>query len=51
MSIRLFAGILLGLWFLLVLIGKGGFTHTLLLTGVALVAVDAAGAYRARVKE
>ena len=39
----------MGIWLLLVLIGKGGFIHILLLNGIAVAVVDIVYTYRSRV--
>ena len=49
--IRIIAGTLLAIWLLLVLMGKGGFVHLLLLNGVGLWVVDAVSFYRSRVTQ
>lgn len=51
MSIRLIAGLLLCAWMLLILFGKSGFAHLLLLNAVALIVLEAVGAYRCRVRK
>jgi hypothetical protein len=38
--LRLITGVLLGIWLLLVLLGKGGFVHLLLLTGIGVAMVE-----------
>lgn len=48
MFLRLIAGVLLGVWLLLVLLGKGGFVHLLLLNGIALVVLELVCVYRRR---
>ena len=48
--LRLIAGIILGIWLLLVLFGKGGFIHLLLLFGAALVILELVSVYRRHVK-
>lgn len=47
--LKIIAGILLGIWLLLILLGKSGFIHTLLLTGIAIAVVAAVCDYRGRV--
>jgi len=37
---RIIAGILFGIWLLLVLLGKGGFAHILLLCAIGVASVD-----------
>lgn len=48
-GLRIIAGIILGIWLVLVLMGKGGFVHTLLLTGIGIAAVDVMCLLRRRV--
>lgn len=48
MGLRIIAAILFGIWLLLVLAGKGGFVHLLLLNAIGVVAVDLVGKYRSR---
>ena len=48
MGLKILAGILLGTWFVLVLMGRGGFIHLLLLNGISVVAIDLVSMYRAR---
>ncbi|HVQ56579.1 MAG TPA: hypothetical protein VMS29_07475 [Pyrinomonadaceae bacterium] len=48
MGIRILAGILLGLWLVFVLMGRGGFIHLLLLVGVSVAAIDLVAVYRSR---
>ena len=48
MILRFIAGILLGIWLVLVLIGKGGFVHLLLLNAVGVAAVEIMTVYRTR---
>lgn len=48
--LKIVAGILLGIWLLLVLLGKGGFVHLLLLFGIAVAVVEAVRVYRSQVK-
>jgi hypothetical protein len=40
---------MLGLWLLLVLLGKGGFVHMLLLNGIAFAVVEMLCVYRRQV--
>lgn len=49
MALKLIAGALLGIWLLLVLMGKGGFVHILLLNGIAVAVVEIVCQYRRRV--
>lgn len=51
MFLYIIAGILLGIWLVLVLIGKGGFIHILLLNGIAVAIVGIVTAYRNRVTD
>lgn len=51
MFLRLITGILLGVWLLLVLLGKGGFVHLLLLNGIAMAVLELVCFYRRRIKE
>jgi len=39
----------MGLWLLLVLLGKGGFIHLLLLSAIGVAFVDLIGVYRSRI--
>ncbi|MGI9035805.1 MAG: hypothetical protein ACR2GD_07170 [Pyrinomonadaceae bacterium] len=48
--LRIAAGILLGIWLVLVLLGKGGFVHILLLNGIAVAVVEIVCVYRRQVK-
>lgn len=48
--LKIIAGILLGIWLILVLIGKGGFVHILLLNGIAIAVVALVCDYRGRVR-
>ena len=43
--------IVLGIWLVLVLFGKGGFVHMLLLNGIALAVSDLICAYRPTVSK
>lgn len=49
MFLRIIAGILLGIWLVLVLLGKGGFVHILLLNGIAVAVGDIVCVYRGQV--
>jgi hypothetical protein len=42
------AAILLGIWLLLVLLGKGGFIHLFLLSAIGVAFVDVVAIYRNR---
>lgn len=48
--LRLIAGTLLCIWIGLVLLGKGGFVHLLLLGFIGLAATEIAAVYRSRLK-
>jgi hypothetical protein len=48
MVLRVIAGVLLLIWLLLVLMGKGGFVHILLLNGLGLAAVEIMTSIRTR---
>lgn len=48
MALRLIAGIILGIWFILVLMGKGGFVHLLLLNGIGVLSVEVMTMIRSR---
>lgn len=48
MGLKILAGVLLGIWLVLVLIGRGGFIHLLLLNGLSVLAIDLVSMYRAR---
>ena len=48
MVLRLVAAALIGIWIVLVLIGKSGFVHVLLLTGLGVAFVDGLYEIRAR---
>ncbi|MDQ3129215.1 MAG: hypothetical protein M3Q99_00445 [Acidobacteriota bacterium] len=48
LAIRIIAGIFFGIWLLLLLLGKSGFIHLLLLSGIGFGAVDLACLYRGR---
>lgn len=50
LKLKLIAGILLGIWLLLILLGKGGFVHLLLLGGIGVAVVEIVRLYRAQVK-
>lgn len=47
---RKFAIVLLLLWVVFVLLGKGGFVHLLLMSAIAVASVDAVSIYRSRMK-
>lgn len=50
MFLKIIAGILLGIWLILVLMGKSGFVHILLLNGIAIAVVALVCDYRGRVR-
>jgi hypothetical protein len=47
-ALRIIAAILLSLWLVLVLIGKGGYVHILLLNGIGVAMVEMVTVYRTR---
>ena len=49
MFLRILVGGLLGSWLLLVLLGKGGFVHLLLLNGIAIAVVEIVCVHRRKV--
>jgi len=51
MTLKIIAGILLLTWLILVLMGKGGFVHILLLNGLGVAAVEAMTIVRTRMTE
>ena len=51
MVLRLIIAILLVTWLVLVLLGKGGFVHILLLNALGISAVEAMTAYRSRMTQ
>ena len=48
MALKVIAVSLFGVWLLLVIGGKGGFVHLLLLNAIGVVSVEAVGQYRQR---
>ena len=46
--LRVLIGVCISIWLVLVLIGKGGFVHLLLLNAVGLAAVELLAVYRPR---
>jgi hypothetical protein len=50
-GLRIIAGIILSIWLVLVVIGKGGFVHTLLLSGIGIASVDLMCLVRRRIVE
>lgn len=51
MLLKIIIGINLGIWLILVLLGKGGFVHILLLTAVGISVVELIHFYRKNLKE
>ena len=51
MVLKLIIGVLLASWLILVIMGKGGFVHLLLLSGIGLASVELVTAYRTRMVE
>jgi len=47
-ALRIIAGIILSVWLLLVLLGKGGYVHLLLFNGIGVAVVDLVTVYRTR---
>ena len=47
---RIAAAILIAIWLVLVLLGKGGFVHLILLTALGIASVNAVATYRARMR-
>jgi hypothetical protein len=47
--LKLFAGLLLGSWLLLILLGKGGFAHIPLLVGIAFAVIEIGCIYRSKI--
>jgi len=50
MGLRIIAGILLGIWLALVVAGKGGFVHLLLLNSIGVTVVELMTICRTRMK-
>lgn len=48
MVLRIISAVLLIVWLVQILRGKGGFTHVLLLTGAAIIVVQLTAFYRRR---
>jgi hypothetical protein len=48
--LRLVSGVLLGTWLVLVLLGKGGFVHLLLLNFLGIAVTEFVAEYRSRLK-
>ncbi|MGI9056085.1 MAG: hypothetical protein ACR2F2_09820 [Pyrinomonadaceae bacterium] len=51
MLLRIIIGITTGIWFLLVLVGKGGFVHLILLVSLGFSMVEILRIYRSRLTE
>jgi hypothetical protein len=51
LGLQIIAGVLLAIWLVLVVIGKGGFVHLLLLNAIVISVLDAVSMYRGRMKE
>ena len=49
--LRIIIGITLGVWLLLILIGKGGFVHLLLLVAAGVATVEILRIYRSNMRE
>lgn len=50
LALRIIAAIILAIWLLLVIIGKGGFVHLLLLNGLGLAVTDLMTVLRTRMR-
>jgi|CXWL01.1.fsa_nt_gi hypothetical protein len=48
MVLRIITALLLAIWLVLVLIGKGGFVHLLILTAIAMTVIEGVTTYRAK---
>lgn len=48
MKLRVISAILICVWLLLVMLGKGGFVHLFLLSAIGVAFVDLVGVYRSR---
>ncbi|MFN0278913.1 MAG: hypothetical protein ACKVRN_09950 [Pyrinomonadaceae bacterium] len=48
MKLRLITATLLGIWLVLIVLGKGGFIHLLLLSAMGIAFVDVVAVYRSR---
>lgn len=48
--LKIIAGLLFGVWLVLVLAGKGGFVHLLLLNALGVAAVELMTMYRTRLR-
>jgi hypothetical protein len=51
LHLKIVAALLIGIWLILVLLGKGGLVHVLLLNGIGVAFVDFMIQYRARLTE
>jgi hypothetical protein len=49
--VRLSASILLGIWLILLLIGKSGMIHVLLIAGISFIFVEIVCVYRKNLKQ
>lgn len=49
--LKIVAALLFGTWLVLVLLGKGGFVHIILLNSLGVAAIDIVTAYRTRMAE
>jgi hypothetical protein len=50
-GLRILGSVLIIVWLALVVIGKGGFVHLLLLNGIGIWVVDLVSKYRAQMTE
>jgi len=50
MGLRILSGILLLIWIVLAVLGKGGFVHLLLLSSFGIAVVEMMVVYRSRMK-
>ena len=50
-GLRILGSVLIIVWLALVVIGKGGFVHLLLLNGIGIWVVDLVSRYRAQMTE
>jgi len=48
MGLRILSTVLLAIWLVLVLLGKGGFVHLLLLNAIGIATVEVMVVYRTR---
>ena len=49
--LKIVAALLFGIWLVLVLLGKGGFMHILLLNSLGVAVIDIVTAYRTRMPD